>query len=353
MTLPDYSRYDDCLTVLRARGPLLTNGLINHAPMVAEAFSALGEADVALDWTRSYESKAQTREPATDPVNSETWQDALGAGYERAADWRLYFSAEIDRLGWKAATDLWCARLAPGFATGAVHGIIRVGHAVRALAHGETDARKQELADALGLWASAYRTLRVAPSRLDKQLPPATALPLVPRLPPDERPKSGAITAGVKKALEIPGFPEAFNWLDMSGRLEQVGVETGRAFAEVFLAQVNAPYAAIVFTHAITGVGAVLNIAPHVCRGTTRILLRHGWHAGCALVAVFADDIEPHPAAGEGPESPEDIVAGAIAHGDDHVIKLSEACLSLYHASGDELFLRPPRLARAVVPKPA
>src|SRR6202000_1437952 len=62
---------------------------------------------------------------------------------------------------WQEIVATWTARLAPGINSGAAHGVIRVGHAVRSLAQNETPERLRELAGAFGYWASCYETLPV------------------------------------------------------------------------------------------------------------------------------------------------------------------------------------------------
>ena len=41
------------------------------------------------------------------------------------------------------------------------HGVLRVGHAARALTHGETPLRVRELGDAFASWAASYQTLPI------------------------------------------------------------------------------------------------------------------------------------------------------------------------------------------------
>jgi len=63
------------------------------------------------------------------------------------------------------------------------------------------------------------------------------------------------------------------------------------------------------------------------------VALRYAWQAGCGLYACFggypavAEDIEPCH------EDEDELVDRAITHGDEHVIKFTEACLHR-HARG-------------------
>ena len=53
-------------------------------------------------------------------------------------------------------------RLLPGLATALFHGAIRTGHAARAVAAADTEARREELARALGYWAARWRSGELA-----------------------------------------------------------------------------------------------------------------------------------------------------------------------------------------------
>ena len=57
---------------------------------------------------------------------------------------------------WNDVLVRWWPRLLPGAAASATHGLIRTGHAVRALLESPTDARMGELAQALGYWAARW-----------------------------------------------------------------------------------------------------------------------------------------------------------------------------------------------------
>ena len=52
----------------------------------------------------------------------------------------------------------WWPRLAPGAVASATHGLIRAGHAVRAVADDPNPLRLAELAQGLGYWAARWRS---------------------------------------------------------------------------------------------------------------------------------------------------------------------------------------------------
>src|ERR1700724_3043217 len=119
MRAPSYASLDEALEILAPYGIALRNGNSNHAPMVTEALGERG----------------------------------------RVADWSAFFVEEFQEAPWREVLDRWVERLAPGFCAAATHGVIRVGHAARSLAAGETPHRLRELADAFASWAATYQEL--------------------------------------------------------------------------------------------------------------------------------------------------------------------------------------------------
>ena len=59
------------------------------------------------------------------------------------------------------------------------------------------------------------------------------------------------------------------------------------------------------------------------------------WQVGAALYAVHAGGVTPEPIPAASPPSQEDLTDRAVATGDEHAIKLTEACLRLYAETPD------------------
>src|SRR6516162_8602865 len=137
MRAPCYASLDDALETLAPSGIELKNGNSNHAPMVAEALCAMGRPDAVMPWIARYRERMLPRPAAGRPVSRDDWRGALGQR-DRFADWAAFFREELQEAAWPHALDRWVGRLAPGFSGAATHGVIRVGHAVRALCAGET-----------------------------------------------------------------------------------------------------------------------------------------------------------------------------------------------------------------------
>lgn len=344
MTDP-YARHDAALAVLRPYGPNLANGFINHAPMVVEALAAMGRGETALSWLRAEEHNLLPRAPAQPPVEAAGWREALGKP-ARFEAWAAFFAREIETNGWRATLDRWARRLSAGYGTAAVHGVIRTAHAARALAWQDTALRRGELAQGLAVWAARYAPLAAdLPAPAFGTLPPHAALAAVTPVALHWRVRAGSITAGLANLARAPGFARETAGADLSGEPLATADALVCTFAELFLDAARNGYTAIVFAHAVTGAAAARNLLPLVGPGAQRALIAGAWQTGCALKAVF---YPPAPGAGRpvpARRTPDRLAEAAAVHGDDHAIKLAEACLSAYARTGRRRLLKTIALA--------
>jgi Questin oxidase-like len=133
----------------------LPNGFVNHGPMGCEALAALGLDDQIDAWARRFE---RVPGPAVPPVRAPglDWKEALG-DYRLLPEWIGFFQEAIDEKGSSEVIATWVPRLLPALSVKLFHGVIHVGHAVRALTVTDTSARRTELARALGYWAARYQ----------------------------------------------------------------------------------------------------------------------------------------------------------------------------------------------------
>jgi hypothetical protein len=222
--------------------------------------------------------------------------------------------------------DRWVERLAPGFCAAATHGPIRVGHAVRAIADSETPARRRELADALAGWAATYRELPA--SRADSgTMRPRRAIAAVPVVPPDRR-RAGNIVAALAVLDDFPQFAPTIGLIDAAGDLGTLVADLADTFARVFLANVHDIRTAIAFIHGVTSVAALGNLAPQLEATTARQAARYSWQAACGLYACYGDVPATADEIGTDAEDGDALAERAIANGDEHVIKFTEACLN-------------------------
>lgn len=317
---------DDALEALSGYGSTLANGNFNHAPMVAEALCALGRPAAVIPWIERYRGRMVARGLVGEPIRPAEWRGALGRP-ERFAAWSAFFAEELRQAPWREVLDIWAGRLAPGVSAAATHGALRLGHAVRGLAAGESATRLRELADAFASWAASYRELSTPEDVADGSMTPREAIARVAVVPPARR-RPGNIVAALAGLGEVPDFAPAVGLVDLGGDIDPRIAQLTELFARVYLANVGNALTAIVFVHGVTSLGALGHIVPHVGDATARSLMRYGWQAGCGLYAcfgsgtAFAVDVAPVE------EDAESLIDRALANGDEHVIKFAEACLS-------------------------
>src|SRR6266446_9959238 len=299
MRAPSYATLDDALELLAPYGIALTNGNSNHAPMVAEALCALGRPDAVMPWL---------------------------------------------------VLNRWVGRLAPGFCAAATHGVIRVGHAARSLAEGETPPRLRELADALASWAATYQELSTSDRETNGAMAPRQAIARVPIVPLDRRNEGGNITASLAMLGDFPEFALSIGLLDTEGDLALLVAELTEVFARIYLANARDIRTTIAFIHGVTSPAALGNMAPQVSDRTARAAARYAWQAGCGLYSCFGQDtatavnIEPSGA------DADELVDRAIAHGDEHVIKFTEACLHRHALSPSPVYFAAADYVSSIIP---
>jgi hypothetical protein len=347
---PSYAALDEALDGLAPYGPDLRNGLTSHAPMAVEALCALGRPDAIGPWLARYRAGLLPRPAPVSPIPRGGWRAAL-ARPERYADWSALFAAELAEAPWREVLERWVARLAPGFCASACHGAIRTGHAVRALAQAETPPRRRELADALASWAYAYQELPVAPRAAGRGLGAREAIRAVAVVPPAERRYAGTIVSSLEALGAFPAFAPAIDLLAVEGDLDAQALELVDVFARVYLGSARDVLGSIVFVHGVTSMAALGNLAPHLRAETARAALRFAWQAGCGLYAAFGSRPEPEAASEPAAEDPEALVERAIRHGDEHAIKLAEACVARHRRVPSPACLAAARHALDTLPR--
>ncbi len=337
-TLPGSDALDEALLMLHRTGPEFGGGLSNHGPMAAEALVALGRSADVLPWVRAYVGRLEAPPAPWKPIRPDEWRAALG-DERHAADWLAFFERELRERPWTEVLDTWVARLAPGLAAAAAHGVLRSAHAARALAARDTPERRAELCAGLGYWAMTYQALpqpRTTRTSVDSGTPQAltAALRALPSVP-GTRHREGLISDGLRALDGFPDFAEAAEAVDLDGPLQAVLSQACLAFTRAYLADQGRELFA--FIHAVTGPSAVRLLAPHLSPATQRAALREAWRVGAALYSVFGS-APPQPATGE-PPRPEALIDAAVSSGDEHAIKLTEACLREHALLGEPDFL--------------
>jgi hypothetical protein len=298
--------------------------------MVSEALSAMGRADAVMPWLSKnwpLRTLLMPRVAAHGTIDADNWQHALNNDDPMA--WAAFFEKELNGTRWQDVVAIWVARLAPGIESGAAHGVIRVGHAVRSVSEQENAARRRELAGALGYWAACYETLPVA-DYAGKPMPAREAIARVPFSPGDARAKRGGFTTGLRSLNDFPAFAGVIGMVDVSGDPMTAISDLTETFTRVYLANAHDAYAIIAFIHGVTACAALRSLAPYLDDAATRAALRYAWQTGAALYSVYGTTKPDWNDVAAPKETPQELIARAVETADDHAIKFTEACLREY-----------------------
>ena len=320
--------------------------LANHGPMAAEALSTLGFGGEVASWVEDYKRGVVHHDPPVprfrlDASDARSWREALGR-FERAGDWEELFRRELADRPWRDVLTQWWPRLVPGLMAGLTHGLIRTAHAVRCLSAADhpDELALTELARGLAYWAARYtrlpgdvdfrgeRSLTEAITRLGRQ-PPVGGVPGGSRL---------------AKLQENPSYDEALHGLSPLNTGRRLSEMTS-TFAGVYLAHPGGLPVPLI--HAVTAPAALRIVLAQLPEDQHAISVAVMWHVHVTLLVMFTRDTGAERQSLEKAANTEllpwhDLFDRALVHGDEHIIKFTEACYR-------ENALQPdPRFAAAV-----
>lgn len=312
--------------------------LSNHGPMVAEVLDHLGRPEAIAPWVARYRTRLQPAPPpAARPLSEEAWPGALGQR-DRFTEWLALFETELADRPPAAVVGEWVPRLVPGCIGAAGHGLIRTAHGLRGLATHDVAPRRLEVAIGLAYWASCYQELPGPPLLIGQQRVP-TALAELPYLP-EEAPGAGLITARVAYVAEIADeFEQAVASLgfdgDGLGLLDELALGGARAY--LVNAGAGNPVALI---HAVTLPMATEMVLPWLSAEDHSAALGYAWQATASLHVAYA--IDRHRSDGTPDDVPaaDALVDAALASGDEHALKFTEALLRSHTRTGEPDLLR-------------
>jgi hypothetical protein len=331
---------NDALERLDGYGYFDALGFAQHGPMGAETLSTLGHDDLVAEWVETYKTKHAPIPPPPrgdriDPARQNGWRPALG-DYTRVTDWEALFAAELSDAAWPNVVRAWLPRLLPGYSGALTHGLIRVGHAVRALPADREPSSTllTELARALALLAATFTPLSGRPS-LDAVL----LLRLIDIPPSRARAIGGGPT--VPTSDDGSGFGPAVDALATAEDPEAALGELSTAFCRILT---YPDVAALPLVHTVTPITAIRTLRPLVPDLTVETAYAHLWRVGAALVAAFTSpttgvesNLAEHVTE---PPSPEELLARALEHREPHALKLADACVREYRLRAEPLYLR-------------
>lgn len=330
---------EDALALLAKTGPEYQGRLANHGPMAAEALVRLERPEAVVPWVESYRKRLREHPGGSRPIDPESWREALGQG-PRVGDWIIFFERRLDGQPWRAVIGEWVPRLAPGIIAAAFHGVIRTAHAVRSLEEMETPARRRELAEGLGYWAATYTVLPEGRERAAERRMPSQVLAQVLAVPAEKRVSSGNITDRLKPLDAFPPFAQVAELVDATGDASAFVSDLTATFARAYLVNVPRGGSVITYLHGVTGPSAMRLLLPYLDAPARSGLLRYGWQ-GAAGVYAASGGSAGDPAAAPAPGgSRDDLINRALATGDEHAIKFTEACLREHALSPNPVYLR-------------
>ncbi|MFI6485755.1 questin oxidase family protein [Nonomuraea sp. NPDC050663] len=309
--------------------------LTNHGPMAVEVLVRRGRADRVGHWVDAYIDRLDTMPSGTTAITDEGWREALGDG-RRLGDWTAYFERVLAEGPWREVLATWWERLLPGIVAGTTHGVIRVGHVVRALLAGaENPAILGELAHGLAFWAARSRPLPPAgpPSG---RLSPLTTLESLPRIP-DQR---GNVASRFGQLSRLPGWETAVAQLAPPATAGEVPTRLADLVAAATQRYLFHGHGQpVLLVHTATAPNAVLHTLPALPLALWAPSLTAIWTTTAAIYSAYAPlEAAPRsalPAAPDGPGAVAEVLDRAIDHADEHVIKFSDTAAEVYTRTGN------------------
>ena len=317
----------------------------NHGPMGAEALAVLGFSAEVPGWIARYRHALEHEAPATprwslDPAREDSWHPALGA-YERAGDWEQMFRRLLAEHPWRDVLVQWWPRLLPGLFSRLTHGLIRTAHAVRSVAGAAepNSIQLDELARGLAYWAARFQPLPGS-ARLIGSRTVADAVALLPRRPDDDPAVPGQPGPRMRGLNSFTEYHEGLDAL-APGDSEWLLGEMTTTFAGVYFT--HPEVVPVPLIHAVTAPAALRLVLPYLPEPLKAASVAVMWQSHLALLLAFttsrgeephsyqlALDVEPPPAA--------ELIGRALEHGDEHVIKFTEASLREHALRPDPRF---------------
>lgn len=299
-------------------GPEFDGWLSNHAPMAADALGRIGGGEFIGRWLDLYSRRLSPPPSPHEPIQSETWRQALGDP-RRLGDWTRWFERELADRPWAQVLASWWPRLLPGALAAATHPLIRAGHAVRALQEVDTEPRRSELAHALGYWAARWQPLKTPPP-----LGSLSAQAALNALAPLKDARGGIRERIAQLEQRAPwaadGIAPPASPADVPAALDALVDATVVQFAT------SPGVDHVMLVHATTAPRAArlcLSALPSALWPTT---FEAAWRIAAALSVLYRSPMDDGTRT-DTDFDPATIAERAADHGDEHVLKFTEVAL--------------------------
>lgn len=312
---------DEVYQRMRGTGPEFDGWLSNHGPMAADALLRLDRADIVDRWVDDYMWRLNDAPRPRWKIDESEWRGLLGDP-SRLGDWLAFFTDAVREEPWTELLNRWWPRLLPGVAASATHGVIRTGHAVRALTEDQSPQRLGELAQALGYWAARWQPVPHHP-RPTGDSSVDVALDGLPN-----------ITGSAGFRARLADIADKADWGVAVGRLAPIGdpAEIPAALDRLVDAAVTRYHrwghgSPIMLVHAATApraIALVLPVLPHD-------LWVPSYAAAWSAVAMVATAYRPTTFKPESdttaPPGLEEVIDRTVITKDEHAIKFTEVAL--------------------------
>lgn len=315
---------DEAFERMHECGPEFRGWLSNHGPMAADALVRLGGAGRVHAWLDDYTVRLDDALPRASPVPRDRWRESLG-DHRLLPAWLALMERELADRPWQEVLAVWWPRLLPGVLASATHGVIRTGHAVRALREVDNDVRRDELAHALGYWAARWQPVPQATASASHRragVSPDRALASVPAV--DADPEDG-IRIRLTALATCQQWPAALQAVASAG--DPAALVEAIATAALRQFPAHAAGDAVMLVHSVTAPAAISLVLPSLRPDVHAATAEAAWAAAASVTALYRLRT-PTPARSQvvpSDEEPDDLARRAVAHGDEHVLKLAEA----------------------------
>jgi hypothetical protein len=322
-----------------AFAPEFDGTLANHLPMALAALAGLGASEAQMQaFQAHYATRLQAAPPAaaTPPTAVQDWRAMRGRAGAGFAPLRALFATALSRHGRDAVLREALPALLDGAAGSALHGPIRVAHAIES-------AHEGELAAALGYWAATWTPLPAPQAPAAGFASAADWLEaLAARLQqaePTWRATAAMISDRMQQAAQTSAYAELAGspFGDML-RLDARLADLARAAAARYAATGN-----FTVLHLATGARAAKRLSAWLSpQAPACAALLHA-----VAAASLAARATPRGFHADDRATWDDVRRQACASDDDHVIKLVHAMLVQNIAEPDPVWLRAARVAVA------
>lgn len=337
---------DETYTRMRATGPEFEGWLSNHGPMAADALIRLGYGEAVERWVDGYARRLDEAPAPRWDIEETDWREVLGDP-SRLGDWCALFDRQLREEPWQDVLIRWWPRLLKGAVASAAHGLIRTGHAVRALLEQPTAPRRAELAQALGYWAARYQSLPPHPSPAGTATA-AAALDAVPVVC-----STGGMRTRLADLAQEPSWPATIARLRPVAHPQEVPAALDTLVDEAVTRYLRWAHGnPIMLVHAATAPRAAALVLPALPQHLWRATYDVAWAVTAAISAAYRPATPP-PAMTSGEQhttTPEQVTERAVATGDEHAIKFVEVAQQSHHRGNSHALAAGARASHLIAP---